>query len=55
MSQNKSIVPLGILGVVSSLIHGMVIPSMGIHVARILSFNLMYAKDPDYYSSQIKI
>jgi large-conductance mechanosensitive channel len=43
-----------VLGIVSSLVNGIVIPTMGLHVGRILSFELMYSSNEDYYRSQIR-
>jgi hypothetical protein len=43
-----------IVGIISSLVYGAVIPTMGLHVARILSFELMYPNDEAYYRSQIQ-
>lgn len=51
-SGNKLLVTVGLL---SALLHGLVIPSMGIHVARVLSFDLMIIRDHDHYSNLIRI
>lgn len=43
-----------ILGVMGSLMHGLVMPSMGIHVGRVLAFDLLYPTNPDHYRELIK-
>jgi ABC-type multidrug transport system fused ATPase/permease subunit len=45
---------LVLVGIVSSLISGVVLPTMGLHIARILAFELMYPSDEEYYRSQIQ-
>lgn len=43
-----------IIGIVCSILQALLIPSMGIHGARIVTFLLLYHNDPSYYSTQIK-
>lgn len=38
-----------------SLMHGLVMPSMGIHVGRVLAFDLLYPTNPDHYRELIKL
>jgi ABC-type multidrug transport system fused ATPase/permease subunit len=44
-----------IVGIILSLLHGLVVPSFGIHIARILAYDMSYEADPNYYGEQIKI
>lgn len=39
LMKNKVMIAIGVIG---SLVNGLVLPSMGLHVARILSFELIY-------------
>jgi ABC-type multidrug transport system fused ATPase/permease subunit len=43
------------VGIVSSLLSGAIIPTTGLHVGRILSFELMYSNNKEYYRSQIQM
>jgi hypothetical protein len=43
-----------LLGVVSSLVSGAALPTMGLHIGRILAFELLYSNDEDYYRSQVQ-